>query len=441
MNKVLSKHNIVSKIADSENYLLVNLLYNSADILLPDFYQMYLDYSQGKQISETFETELLEKNYLVDPETEQKFYKKEYLKFIDQRDEDEVQLFFVTNYSCNFACSYCFQDEYVNPTLPLSTSVIDAFFDYVASKFSDRRKYITLFGGEPLMNGNSHKENITYFVKKAKEANIDISVVTNGYHLSEYIDILKLAHVREVQITLDGTEEIHNKRRFLKGGGKSFTKIVEGVDLCLQQNIPINLRMVLDKDNISELPKLAAFAIEKGWTKSPIFKTQLGRNYELHHCQSENQKLYSRIDLYKDIYELLKTNKHILEFHKPAFSISRFLWDNSSLPTPLFDACPACKNEWAFDYAGKIYSCTATVGKSEELLGEFYPIISEDKERIKQWENRDLLTISKCGTCSLQLACGGGCGSVAKNQFGDVNTPDCRPLDSLMGMGFATYFE
>lgn len=441
MRKVLSKHNIVSKVADSDNYLLVNLLYNSADVLFPEYYQMYLDYSQGKSISAEFEQEMIEKKYLVDSEVEHKVFKSEYLKFIDQRDQDEVQLFFVTNYSCNFACSYCFQDEYVNPTLPLSHEVIDAFFKHVSLKFHDRKKYITLFGGEPLLNGASHKANIAYFMTKAAEAQIDISIVTNGYHLSEYLDILKIGRVREVQVTIDGMEDVHDKRRFLKGGGKSFAKIVEGVDLCLQHEIPVNLRMVLDKDNILELPKFATFAIEKGWTSSPIFKTQLGRNYELHHCQSENQKLYSRIDLYKDIYEMLKTNRHILEFHKPAFSVSRFLWENGSLPTPLFDACPACKNEWAFDYAGKIYSCTATVGKSDELLGTFYPEISEDKERIKRWENRDLLTISKCASCSLQLACGGGCGSVAKNQFGDVDSPDCRPLDALMGMGFASYLE
>lgn len=441
MKEILSIHNILSKVEDSDNYLLVNVLHNSADVLTPEYHQWYLDFSQNKPIPEEFKQELIDKKYLIDADVEAKIFKNEYLKFIDERDKDEIQLFFVTNYSCNFSCSYCFQDEYSNPTLPLSHEVIDAFFAHVANKFHDRRKYITLFGGEPLLNGASHKENISYFLKKSAEANIDISVVTNGYHLAEYIDILKLAHIREVQVTIDGTEEVHNQRRFLKGGGKSFAQIIEAVDLCLQNNIAINLRMVLDKDNIRELPKLATFAIEKRWTKSTIFKTQLGRNYELHHCQSENQRLYSRIDLYKDIYQLLKTNPHILEFHKPAFSVSKFLWENGGLPTPLFDACPACKNEWAFDYAGKIYSCTATVGKTDELLGTFYPEVYEDKERIKKWENRDLLTITKCGTCSLQLACGGGCGSIAKNNHGDVNAPDCRPIDSLLSLGFASYFE
>ena len=64
--------------------------------------------------------------------------------------------------------------------------------------------------------------------------------------------------------------------------------------------------MVADKENIDNLPELAQFAIDKGWTKSPCFKTQIGRNYELHHCQSAPDKLFSRISLFERIFELDK---------------------------------------------------------------------------------------------------------------------------------------
>ncbi len=92
--------------------------------------------------------------------------------------------------------------------------------------------------------------------------------------------------IREVQVTLDGTADIHNSRRFLKGGDGTFDRIVRGIDAALANKIDINLRMVIDKENIDNLPDLAQFAIDKGWTKSRYFKTQIGRNYELHHCQS-----------------------------------------------------------------------------------------------------------------------------------------------------------
>ena len=158
------------------------------------------------------------------------------------------------------------------------------------------------------------KEKITYFLNKAKEAKLDVCIVTNGYTLREYSEILKICTIREVQITLDGTEDIHDSRRHLKGGGKTFERIVEGVDSCLENNISVNLRAVIDKENIYNLPAIAQFAIDKRWTKNPLFKTQIGRNYELHHCQSAPDKLFTRVSLYEKLYELTKKYPHIIEF-------------------------------------------------------------------------------------------------------------------------------
>ena len=85
--------------------------------------------------------------------------------------------------------------------------------------------------------------------------------------------------------------------------------------------------------------------------------------------------------LYEKLYELIGKAPHIVEFYKPAYSISKFLAENGELPDPLFDSCPACKTEWAFDYTGHIYPCTATVGKADESLGTFYPEVSSDENR------------------------------------------------------------
>jgi uncharacterized protein len=198
--------------------------------------------------------------------------------------------------------------------------------------------------------------------------------------------------------------------------------------------------MVIDKANVDNLPELAQFAIDKGWTSSPFFKTQIGRNYELHHCQSAADKLFNRVSLYEKLYSLTHQHPHILEFYKPAYSIAKFLSENGSLPDPLFDSCPACKTEWAFDYTGHVYPCTATVGKAGESLGTFYPEITLNKEAVDSWELRDVTSIPECKTCSVQLACGGGCGSVAKNKSGIVCSADCRPVKELLELGFASYF-
>ena len=437
-----SKHNIFSKIKDSENHFIVNLLTGNADIVSPADAQLINTIKKGEAIDNSvFMSEMADKGYWIDAVEEQKLYNSKYLDFLDSRDDDEVQLFFVPNYSCNFACSYCYQDEYAPSKGRLTNEIVDAFFVYIQKEFVGKRKYITVFGGEPLMNSPQQKEIITYLIQKSNEANIDVCFVTNGYTLVDYIDILKKGRIREIQITLDGTAPVHNTRRFLKGGAGTFDNIVAGVDACVANKLTVNLRMVIDKENISNLPDLARFAIDKGWTTSEYFKTQIGRNYELHHCQSEASKLFSRVSLYESLYAITKEQPHILEFYKPAYSIAKFLSENGSLPNPLFDSCPACKTEWAFDYTGHIYPCTATVGKDEETLGTFYPEISLKSELTDAWEMRDVVSIPECKDCSVQLACGGGCGSVAKNNNGNVCSTDCRPVKELLELGFGAYLE
>jgi uncharacterized protein len=436
-----SNYNILSQIKDSENSLIVNLLSGNADILSSSEAKEILDLKENGFSKSSFSGELEAKGYFVDLKEEKGSYLQAYLDFIDDREKDEIQIFFVPSYTCNFSCSYCYQDEYVPEKYELKSEIIDAFFNYISKEFVGRNKYITIFGGEPLLNNSRQKETISYIISKSNELGIDLSYVTNGYYLEEYIDIIKNGKTREVQVTLDGTETVHDKRRVLKGGSGTFSKVVNGIDSCINNKLTVNLRMVVDKENINNLPDIAQLAIDKGWTKSPYFKTQIGRNYELHHCQTAPDKLFSRVSLYEELNRLTKEYPHILEFYKPAYSISKFLWENEELPKPLFDSCPACKTEWAFDYTGNIYSCTATVGKIDESLGTFYPEIKLNTKLVEEWQSRDVTEIVECKTCNFQLACGGGCGEVAKNTNGEICSSDCRPIKELLELGFASYFE
>ena len=57
-----------------------------------------------------------------------------------------------------------------------------------------------------------------------------------------------------------------------------------------------------------------------------------------------------------------------------------------------------------------------------------------------QWASRDVTSIEACRNCPVQLACGGGCGSVAKNKNGSILSHDCRPVKELLEIGFKAYF-
>lgn len=431
----LSKHNILGKLADSENWFILNSLSGNADILTPD---------KAAEIRSGYFTdtaEYIEKGYISDEADENRRYKMAYLDFIEERDSSEIQVFFVPRYECNFACSYCYQDEYSPEKADLTEEKVDAFFSYIEKEFAGRRKYVTIFGGEPLLPGEKYRNELRMIISKAAARNIDLAIVTNGYNLIDYQDILAAGTIREIQVTLDGTHDVHDSRRYLKNRAGTFERIVDGIDESMKNGYQVNLRMVIDRDNIENLPDFASFAISKGWTANPLFKTQIGRNYELHHCMAGNKRLFERAALYEEIYRLVKKHPHILEFHRPLFSVSKFLFENGELPRPLFDACPACKSEWAFDYTGKIYSCTATVGKAGEELGTYFPSVTGKNDAISKWQERDVTCIPECKECSIQLLCGGGCGAVAKNKTGEILSPDCRPVKPLLGMGISLYYN
>lgn len=432
---IKSNFNILVKIHNSKQYAIINSLSGNADILSEEEYNLYL----SKRVFEN--SEFFEKGYVTEIENEKKLYRKKYFEFKKSLETDEVQIFFIPWYFCNFNCVYCYQSGYEDKFIFPERKVIDEFFIYLNKEFTGRKKYITLFGGEPLLIGEKQKEFIKYFLEKIKENNLELSIVTNGYYLEEYLPYLNRVRIREIQVTLDGLEKKHNERRHLSNGKDSFIEIVNAIDKSLDSGFTINLRFVCDKENINELPGLADFAIQKGWTKKGNFKTQIGRNYELHFCQEKRDSIFSRIELYKTLYNLINEYPQISEFYKPAFSISKFLFENGKLPEPLFDDCPGTKTEWAFDGLGKFFSCTATAGKTGMELGSFYPKVTKFIDKIEEWNERDITTIGKCKMCNLSLICGGGCAAIANYQNGKILSEDCRPIDELISLGLSHYFE
>ena len=129
-----SRHNIFSKLKDSDNYFIVNLLTGSADILAPE------KAAEIKRGEYSDIEEYKNKGYLAEEDSEKKLFNSRYLDFIRNRENDEMQLFFVPWYECNFKCSYCYQSEYSNESVQLQKPVIDAFFAHISEAFRDKRK-------------------------------------------------------------------------------------------------------------------------------------------------------------------------------------------------------------------------------------------------------------------------------------------------------------
>jgi uncharacterized protein len=126
--------------------------------------------------------------------------------------------------------------------------------------------------------------------------------------------------------------------------------------------------------------------------------------------------------MWSDYVSLAKENPVMYKYHKPQFHGMRQLFETGEMPAPIFDGCPAGKKEWAFDFNGNIYGCTASVGVEKYRLGSYISGERLNEKQILEWKSRDVFTIEECRSCDVSLSCGGGCGvmriSMVKSKYG-----------------------
>ena len=440
----LSRSTIVAPVPGSDRVLLVQPLSGQAALLGRAESDALARLAGGGALPAGVPEDVLrEARFVVDSDEEDEALRAAAIsEWSVQAARTPTQLVVVPSFGCNLACTYCYQEPFDPSGAGLmAPEVVDAFFAYVDRHHAaeDPRPYVTLFGGEPLRDGPAHHDRVGRFLSGARARGLEVAVVTNGHDLEAFLPALAAGPVKEVQVTLDGPQAVHDRRRPHASGRGTFDRIVAGIDGLVTAGIPVNLRVVADRENLPFLPELAELAAAKGWLDLPSsrFKTQVGRNYELFGCASRQRAdaLFDRVELWARWLELSQAHPVLRRFHAPRFHGIGHLARTGELPPPNFDACPATKKEWAFGPDGRLYGCTATVGHAAHALGRFHPDVVRDEGAIAAWRERTTLTIPECRGCALAPVCGGGCGAVAWSREGKVLAPDCRPVVELYGLG------
>ncbi len=442
----LSRHAILADVPDREEVLLVQPLSGQAALLERPAAEA-LRALPGALPAALDEATLRAAGFVVDDAAaDQALLEGARAEWRSEAAKTPTQLIVVPSFGCNLACTYCYQ-ELFDPSAGglMAPAAVDAFFAYVERHHlgGPLKPYVTLFGGEPLRDTPAHHDRIGRFLAGARRLGLQVAAVTNGHDLQAFLPALSAGPVKEVQVTLDGPRALHDRRRPHAGGRGTFDQIVAGVDGLVAAGVPVNLRVVADRDNLPALPELAEFAAGRGWLDLPAsrFKTQVGRNYELFGCASRQDRgaLFDRVELWAEYVRLAEAHPVLRRFHRPRFHGIGHLAETGELPAPNFDACPAAKTEWAFGPDGSVYGCTATVGHASHRLGTFFPEVTRDEAAIAQWSGRSTLTVAGCQGCALAPACGGGCAAVAWSRTGQTMETDCRPVRELYGLGARFY--
>lgn len=295
---------------------------------------------------------------------------------------------FTTTY-CNARCFYCFEEglSYNH----MSTETAENVVQYILKTCTSEKITLYWFGGEPLCNVSA----IDYICNRLSEEKIKYvsKIITNGYLFDDDLveKSVNLWKLYFAQITLDGTEEEHNRRKaYINPKESPFKRTVANIKRLLNAGVFVSVRLNFDEGNINQIRDLVdmLYVEFKDYEKFRVYPAILSNDWLNHKEErlSETDELLG--NEFFNIYRLLlKYN-----LHKPA-KIS-----NAIKPYFCMAANPACAT---ISSKGELYTCQSC--DDNMRFGTVTDgVIKSDI--VDKWENCTD-TFNKCRDCKFLPEC------------------------------------
>ncbi len=153
---------------------------------------------------------------------------------------------------CNFRCKYCYESF---EGREMSREVQDSIIEYVRKNIMKFNSVdLSWYGGEPLLCKNIIEyisENIKKICKAAKRP-LTTSITTNAYYLDlDTYKMLQKYNLVNIQITMDGIKETHNKQRVLANGAGTYDTIIKNL-LTIKNETRSAVQKIIIRTNVSK---------------------------------------------------------------------------------------------------------------------------------------------------------------------------------------------
>ena len=144
---------------------------------------------------------------------------------------------------CNLSCLHCYSKATLDSTDTLTTKDIMTTLPKLKA---NGVKFIIFSGGEPLT-----RKDIYQIAQRCRELGIVTYLSTNGLYVKHSNAKQILETFNYIGISIDGSEEVHDRFRGLKG---SFRASMEAVDLLNSYNLTkVGIRFTITKDTYDDL--------------------------------------------------------------------------------------------------------------------------------------------------------------------------------------------
>jgi len=155
---------------------------------------------------------------------------------------------------CNLSCLHCYSKADLDAVDSLSTQKI---MDTLPKLKSNGIKFLIFSGGEPLT-----RKDIFEIASRCKELGIITYLSTNGLYVKKSNAEKILDTFNYIGISIDGSQEVHDKFRGLQG---SFVESMKAVDLLNSYGkTKVGIRFTLTKDTITIHPSQSIKPLGEG---------------------------------------------------------------------------------------------------------------------------------------------------------------------------------
>jgi len=401
-----SKFNCSLKVNDGE-YLIFNTL-SGCIAIVPKKIE---DFLSDADIAE----KLLQKGFLVDDKTDEDLVQSYWLHR-RQFDCTELKLEILTTFQCNLNCEYCaaknrISDKFMNNVV--AEQVISWIIQRLR-KVKSRRLHLTFSGGEPFMNLDEIFRICRQLHDFCNRTHIEFSfnVITNGTLLKrESIIELRLIGLRGIQVTLDGPQEIHDKRRQKINGKGSFCEILDNLRKVVNLVKSVDIRINLDFQNHRYIPELLQILVGQSMCR-PNVQIQIARTYSIDlttNISQRRQKEYNN--------ETVNQMTKLYSFAERLGFRTAIDKDNAFMP---YEMCMFISpNSFVVDAEGWIYKCIGFVPDSEFRIGHVKKESFNDTLVKHTILGTKITQESFCNKCAFKPLCSGGCRYLTYVQTGN----------------------
>jgi uncharacterized protein len=435
----------LAPVADNGTVLALNTCYGTA-AELSEASARQLVGGDLTELSLELLQSLIERSILTarSTEEEQRAFSRELLRRGQLARDSPPRVYLMPSYDCNLKCVYCFQHgvRRTTPSVTMSEAVALAALDHVEIVFGgERRRSVTLYGGEPLSPDN--RTIIEFLCGSARERGIRLMASTHAWNLDQYEDLLGPQGIEALHVTVDGLASTHDRLRIGPRGVRTFDTIMKHIRLALACGARIRMRVNVNENVLDQLDALRDNLDASGLLANPRFSAYLAPMFDTKaHVDAGTTVLSKSLVTEAVLATRLGSSTELAT----AFCGSPPIYDKIAAmvsglpPLPSLGYCCYGTRTIVLDPRGDVYPCVFLAGETEFAHGN-YLRETPGHDRSRAWVDEGTRRCRE-ETCKFALYCGAGSPYDSFAHCGSTLAPscDCRDFEqTLAGYAAAAY--